>query len=219
MNARELISQNIIPLRSSDSGKFALDHMIDYHVRHLPIVENELLIGLVSEDDILHYDTQEAVGTYDFSFERPTITETAHIYDVMHLMAEYQLTLVPVVNDQNKYIGTIVQYDLLKAFANMASLADHGSIIVLETARHNYSLSEIARIVEAEDAIILSSFITSLPDSTEIEITLKVSKQNIGGIVAAFQRFSYIVKGSSVEDSYTEGLEDNYNMLLHYLNV
>jgi CBS domain-containing protein len=219
MNARDLISQKIVPLRSADTGKFALDHMVDYHVRHLPIVEHDVYLGLVSEDDILHYDVQEPVGSYDLSFQRPTIKENAHIYDIMQLMAQYQLTLIPVVDERENYIGTIVQADLLNAFANMASFVDHGSVIVLETARHNYSLSEIARIVEAEDAIILSTFVTSLPNSTEIEITIKISKQNISAIVAAFHRFNYIVKGSSVEDDYTEGLENNYNMLLHYLNV
>ena len=219
MTARELISTTIVPLATSDTGKYALQHMVDYHVRHLPIVLDGQLLGLVSEDDILQHDSSLPISAYNFSFTRPAVKDTAHYYDIIHLMSEFQLTLIPVVDAREEYLGTIAQQDLLTAFAKIASLADAGSVVVLETAQHNYSLAEIARIVESENAVILSSYVTSIPESMQIEITIKISKQNIGAIVSAFQRFNYTIKGAFAEDQYQESLQSNYDAFVHYLNV
>ena len=61
MIAANLLSQSIIPLKTSDTGQEALSIMNDFYVKHLPIVNNKQLLGLISEDDILDHDIEEAV--------------------------------------------------------------------------------------------------------------------------------------------------------------
>ena len=219
MIAETLISNTIVPLRTSDTGEEALSIMDDFYVKHLPIVNNEDLLGVISEEDILDFDVNEAVGSYSLSLTRPFVRQSDHVYELMRLMADHQLTIIPVVDEANKYIGLVTQGDLLKYFASAASFAEPGSILVLEMGKRDYSLSEIARIVESENVAILSAFVTSIPDSTRIEVTLKLNRNNIQSTIAAFQRFDYEIKASFNEVAYVDSLKDRYNALMAYLNV
>jgi len=219
MIAENLISNSIIPLRTSDTGEEALSVMNDFYIKHLPIVNNKQLLGLISEDDILNYDIAEPVGSYRLSMRRPYARANDHIYEVMRLLAEYELTVVPVVDHEDNYIGLIAQDDLLRFFANTGAFVEPGSIVVLEMSKRDYVLSEIARIVESENAIILSSFITSTPDSTRMDVTIKINHQNIQSIIATFERFDYEIKASFNESDYVDSLRERYDALMSYLNV
>ncbi|MEL6941736.1 MAG: CBS domain-containing protein, partial [Bacteroidota bacterium] len=179
MIAESLTSNTIVPLRTSDTGEEALVIMNDFYVRHLPIVNNQQLLGLISEDDILEYDVAEAIGSYSLSLHRPFVRNNDHIYEVMRQLAQYELTVIPVVDYEDNYVGLVTQEDLLQYFARMSSFTEQGTILVLEMSKHDYTLSEIARIVESESAIILSSFITTDAYSTKVQVTLKINAQYI----------------------------------------
>jgi signal-transduction protein with cAMP-binding, CBS, and nucleotidyltransferase domain len=216
--AKELISQTVFPIQTSDTGEESLQMMQVYHVRHLPIVNHEQLLGVVSEEDILIHDTKEAVGTYRLSFLRPYCFEHDHLFEVMTKMGRFQLTIIPIIDEEENYLGVVTMEDLLQYFANHFSFAEPGSIIVLEMARGNYSLAEIARIAEAEDIIILSSFVNAIPDS-HIYITLKVNRQEITAFKASLERFGYEISATFSEIGFNDGLKDRYDALMSYLNV
>lgn len=219
MIAENLISNSIIPLRTSDTGEEALGIMNDFYIKHLPIVNDTQLLGLISEDDILNSDIEEPVGSYSLSLRHPYVRVNDHIYEVMRLLAEYDLTVIPVVDYDDNYIGLISQEDLLHYFATTGAFVEPGSIVVLEVNKRNYSLAEIARIVESENATILSSFITSEINSTRLDVTIKINTQNIQNILATFERFQYDIKASFNESDYLDSLQERYNALITYLNV
>ena len=195
--------------------------MSEFYVRHLPVVNNTQLLALVSEDDILEYDVHEAVGSYDVSLRFPPVQEKDHLYEVMRRMGQYNLTVIPVVDANQDYLGMITIEDLLNYFAQIGSFTEPGSIIVLEMSRRDYSLAEISRIVESESAAILSSFVTSSLDETTlmIDVTLKINRQNIQSILATFDRFSYTVKATFNEREMYDTLKERYDSLMSYLNV
>ncbi len=219
MIAETLISNEIIPLRTSDTGEEALSMMNDFYVRHLPIVNNRQLLGLISEDDILNFDANEAVGSYSLSLIRPYANAKDHIYELLRLLAEYHLTLIPVVDDEENYIGVVTLEALLLHFARTASFSEPGSILVLEISKRDYSLAEIARIVESENAAVLSVFVSAVPESARIEVTIKINRQNVHSIIATFTRFDYDVKASFNEADYVSSLRERYDALMSYLNV
>ncbi len=219
MIAEQLISDDIIPLRTSDTGDEALEMMNEFYVRHLPIVNNQELLGVISEEDILEFDATEAVGSYSLSLTRPYVKVSDHLYEVMRTLAEYQLTLVPVIDQGNNYIGVVSLENLLHHFANSTAFKEPGSIIVLEVSRRDYSLTEIARIVESENAIILSTFVAAEADTALMEITIKINTHNISPIIATLERFNYQIKASFNESDYSDTLKERYDSLMAYLNV
>lgn len=220
MIASQLISHKVPPLKTSDTGRKALHWMNELHVRHLPIVNNEQFLGLISEEDVLNFnDPDEPIGGHSLSLRRPFVVEDEHLYDVIKVAVNQELTVVPVVDLNEVYLGVISLEDLLKFFAQTGSLADPGTILVLEMSKRDYALSEIARLVESEKAMVLSAYVTSRPESPNMEITLKINSQSIKHIVATFERFGYIVKASFQESDYVDGLKERFNALMNYLNV
>ncbi len=219
MIAGKLISKTIVPLRTSDTGHEALAIMNDFYIRHLPIVNNKQLLGLISEDDILNNIVEEPVGSYHLTINKPYVKEYDHVFEVMRLVGEYQLSVIPVVDAENNYTGLITQDKLIQYFAKSASFTERGSIIVLEMGRQDYSLTEITRLVESENAVVLSSFVTTNPDSTRVEVSLKVNRQEIRDILATFERFNYTIKGSYQETNYYDDLRERFDSLMSYLNI
>ena len=219
MIAVDLISQLLTPLKTSDSGEDSLTIMNIYHVKHLPIVNNEMLLGTISEDDILSHDLEEPIGSYGLSLNKAFAMESDHLFEVMGTMAQNQLTTIPVVDDNEVYTGIITQEDLIQYYAKSFSFSEPGSIIVIEIDRRDYSLSEISRIIEMENAAVLSSFLTLNQDSTKVYVTIKVNQQDIQHIVATLSRFEYQIKASFTETSYMEDLKEHYDALMSYLNV
>jgi acetoin utilization protein AcuB len=219
MTAQTLISNDIVPLRTSNTGEEALAIMADFYVKHLPIVNHTQLLGVISEDDLLNYDPEDHIGAIDVSMSRLYVKTTDHLYDVMRTMALHQLSIIPVVDTEGNYQGLITLEDLLQAFASMGSFTEPGSIIVVETSKRGYSLSEIARIVESENASVLSSYISTPMDADTVEVAIKVNAQNINAILATFERFGYEVKASYREDEYADILRERFDSFMAYLNV
>ena len=219
MIAGNILSHDVVPLKTSDTGQEALNIMAEYYIQHLPIVNNEQLLGLVSETDILDHDVDEAVGSYQLSLRRPYVKISDQIYEVLRVFHEFKLTIVPVIDAEDNYEGMITQHDLLQFFVQTGSFTEPGSIVVLEMSKRDYTLAELARIVESEQANILSSYITSSMDTERIDVTLKINRQDISRILSSFERFEYQIKASFQEGDYFESLRDRYDSFLNYLNV
>lgn len=221
MIAKNLLSHTLLPLRTSDSGEEALGVMNDFHVRHLPVVNNEQLLGLLSEADILDNDPSEPVGSYSLSIQYPYVKENDHLYEVLRLLAEHQLTVIPVVDKDNNYLGLISQEDLITYFARSGSFTVPGCILILEVNRRDYSLAEIARLIESEGAAVMSAFVSSMvdPSVTMVDVTIKINQDNAQHISATLERFGYDVKATFYERDYSDAFQDRFDSLMTYLNV
>lgn len=219
MIATELISQLISPLRGEDSGEEALTMMNIFHVRHLPIVKDDNLLGMISEDDILNHALDDPIGSYRLSLTNPFVHQSDHFFDVMKKIAEGGLTVIPVINAEEKYIGIITLEDLVKFYATSFSFNEYGGIIVLEMHKQDYILSEIAKIVEDENAVIISSFISSLSDNGSILVSIKVNTNELGSITASLERFEYEIYASYTELEEIDSLKDRYDSLMKYLSI
>jgi len=220
MFASELISNAMPPVRPTDTIQKVIDRMAEFKVRHMPLVNHEQFLGLISEDDLIEpTDYTQAVGTLFLSAVNPYVLENQHIYDVIRLFYEQQLTVVPVLDVQNNYLGVVSIMAMNEYFAKLTSVAEPGGIIVLEISNRNNSLAHIAQIVESDNAQVLSSYLRSFPDSTRLEVTLKVNKQDISGIVAAFMRYNYDIKATFNFTPGNDDAMDRYDSLMNYLNL
>lgn len=221
MLAKDLISDVVPALKTSDSGQRALYWMDIFRISHLPIVNNEDFLGLISDKDIYdHNMAEEPIGNHSLSLFSPYVTADQHVYEVMEVASELQLTVIPVLNDEKKYQGVITLTDLLHYFADVSALKQPGGIIVLELNLNDYSMSQIAQIVEGNDAKILSSYITSSPNSTKMEVTLKINRKDLSSIMQTFMRYNYIIKASFMDENDLNSLYENrYDSFMKYLSI
>ncbi|QKJ29103.1 CBS domain-containing protein [Mucilaginibacter mali] len=220
MVAIELVSDSIPPVHTSDTIQKVLDRMVEFRVSHMPIVNESQFLGLLSDDDLVgETDYQAAIGSLGLSLINPYVLEQQHIYDVMRLFYEQQLTMVPVLNTAKDYQGVISINTMVEYFAKLTSSAEPGGIIVLEIGNKDNSLAHMAQIVESDNAQVLSSYIRTFPDSTKMEITLKVNKQDISNITATFLRYGYDIKATFNHADHDDGSKDRYDSLMNYLNI
>ena len=147
------------------------------------------------------------------------IKETQHYYDVIKLLAETGLSMVPVINEEKKYLGAISLKEVIRALGGTATMSEPGAVIVLEVRQRDYSLLQIANIVEGNDCKILSSYITSYKESEMMDVTLKLNNSNIDGVLQTFTRYSYVVKESFQESNYQDVLRRRYDELMNYINM
>lgn len=219
MIAKNLISNLLAPLSSTDTGDESIQMMNVYHVKHMPIVNKDVLVGLISEDDILSQDMDLQIGSYKLSLVNPYCFEHDHLFEVMQKMALNKLTVIPVIDREGKYLGLITLEDVVNVFGESYAFKEPGSIIILETKRKNYSLSEIARIAESEGILIFSSFVTSNLDSTVLYVTLKLNTFDVAQLINAFQRYDYTINGAFSVEEYIDTLKERYNSLMHFLSI
>ncbi|HCX98923.1 MAG TPA: hypothetical protein DG754_02175, partial [Bacteroidales bacterium] len=149
MVAKEMISDVIPSLKTSDTGISALNWMDIFKVTHLPIVNDKEFLGLVSETDIYDLNMpEEPLGNHQLSLVRPYVTEEQHVLELIELASRLKLSLIPVLDHNKNYLGVVTITDLLHYFAEITALTNPGSIIVLELNHNDYSLSQVAQIVE-----------------------------------------------------------------------
>ncbi|MFW5707584.1 MAG: CBS domain-containing protein, partial [Bacteroidota bacterium] len=179
-----------LPLRTSDTGTTALSWMEEMRVSHLPIVNNEAFLGLVSEKDVYDMNNfEEQLGNYRLSLSRPYVKEEQHLFDVIRAVGSMKLSLIPVLDEQENYLGCITQSRLVEEISKTGSFDQPGGIIVLHMNLQDYSLHEIARLVESNDAKILSCCTRTFGENTKIEVTLKLNKLDVSAVIQTFNRF------------------------------
>lgn len=220
MIAKQLISDYITPVKSTDTGLDVLGMMDEYRVSHLPVVDNVEFLGLISDSDIYDLNRfEENIGNYLHSLSNPYVTEYQHMFEIVKVISTLKLSLIPVLGEKNQYLGSIEINNLVHTFAGFAAIDNPGGIIVLEINVKDYLLTEIAQIVESNDAKILSLYITSHADSTKLEITLKINKINLQPVIQTFNRYNYIIKASYSEMNTGSDFQDRFDSLMNYLNI
>lgn len=220
MIASELLSKRIIPVHLQDTGRSALQVMSDLFVKDLPVVDSSYrFIGIISEKDLFDHPLDDAISTYELSLEKVQIHGEDHLFEVMGIMSQNDLTIVPVVDASGTLQGVITQEDLLHFYARSFSFQEPGSILVLEMGYRDYSLAQISNIIEQEGAKILSSFITSEKDTERVLVTIKINATELQHIQASLQRYGYELKATYAEKDYEDLLKQRYDLLMNYLGV
>ena len=218
MMASAFIDPSIVPLKISDSVAVAIDFFKEFSVRQLPVVQDNICIGILSLDEI--EEELADIPVLDFMNLSYSFASTYdHIYEVMRAISEQSVTLFPIIDENNNYLGCITLASLFKNYVNCAAFSQPGSIIVLEIDKKNYSLAEIARIVESENKVILSSLLSSNAESDRLEITLKLNSAQIQNLLSTFERFGYNIKATFDEEDVKDTLKNRYESLMTYLNV
>ena len=221
MVAKDLISEIIPSLKTSDSGQTALNWMEIFRVSHLPIVNNQDFLGLISDSDIYDMNQpEEPIGNHSLKLFKPYVDAEQHIFEVIGLASRLKLSIVPVLDSNNHFLGVITTSELIRHIAGISAIDQPGGIIVLELVARDYSLSQIAQIVEGNNVKVLSMYITSPPESTKLEVTLKVNTGDLTSVIRTFERYNYEVKTwVSDNDSMDRFYNERFDMLMKYLNI
>lgn len=221
MIAEELINHMIPPLKVSDDADKAIVWMEEFRCVHLPVIDDGKLLGFISEEMILETnDIGRPLADYDLVGKQCTVLLNSHFYDILKIAGDNKLQIVAVLNDEQQYVGVITVQDIMISFAQTASVQMPGGILVLSMDLIDYSLAEICRYIEENNAKVISSLMVEDPmDKGKIKLTLKINQKELTRIVATLERFGYRVIGRYHEMQQDTGEKDKIDMLLRYLDI
>jgi len=218
MLTRELISNSIPYLHKEDKVYHALQLMNDYHVAHLPVVENDSYLGIISEEQLLQSDDENTLNELSITDGTTSVQANDHFLKAIQTAVTNKLSVVPVVEEKH-LLGIVTYNDLLRNASNFMSLNEPGALIVLEMDSKNYSFNEINRIVESNDAQITQLNTFTDPETGISQITIRVNKLEVSDIISTFQRYEYNVKYYFGEELFENELRTNYDNLMNYLKI
>ncbi|MDD5506723.1 MAG: CBS domain-containing protein [Bacteroidales bacterium] len=220
MIANDLIAEGAHPLKITDTGTSALMLMDEYKVWHLPVTDKNAYLGLITEADIYTLeDPDQPLECLKTALQRTFVSEHDHIFDVIKLADSLGISVVPVLNEKDDYLGMITMRKLLTGFAAISGMGFLGAVIILELNVNDYLLSEIAQIIESNDARVLGMYLSPHSESTKLDVTIRINQTDIRSILQTFNRYNYIVKASFSPKDPNEDLRDRYDSLMRYLNI
>tara|TARA_B100000427_G_scaffold329362_1_gene345238 strand:- start:2364 stop:3026 length:663 start_codon:yes stop_codon:yes gene_type:complete len=219
MQANTLISSSIKSINPVEDGSTALKMMDQFRINHLAVVKDKYFLAVVSDKEIMNWDSEyDSIEEHLTNLASPYVKYNQHLFDIIEVLEKNNLSIVPVLDKEKQYLGIITSRKLMYTIAKSATIQSAGGVIVLEMNKNDYSLTEIASIVESNNTKILSSYIISKPDSTDIEVTIKLNKQNITTIIKDFERREYHVSASYKEVENDVDFLERYESLMRFLN-
>jgi len=219
--AEKLISDVVPSVKSSELGQKALSWMDVFRVSHIPVVDNNQFVGLISDKIIYDFDLHDkAIEQNMDKLNLIHVHKDQHIFEVGVLMYKLKLSVLPVLDTDHYYLGVITLYDLARRFANLFSMHEAGGVIVLEMNVNDYSLTQISEIIENNGAKILSSFMDKKPGTTNLDVILKLDKEELSPIIQALMRYDYNVKAVYFDHSMLSDLyQDRYDQFMKFMNL
>lgn len=221
MIAEELINHMVPPLKVTDDAHKAIVWMEEFRCNFLPVVDEGQLQGFISEEIIMESnDIEKNVGMFALVGKACAVSLDSHFFDILRIAGEHKLNMVAVLNGEGKYAGIIMVQDVMTSFAQTASVQMAGGILVLSMDLIDYSLAEICRYVEENNAKVISSTMMEDPlDNGKIKVTLKINQLDLSRIVATLERFGYRVIGRYQEAPRDDDNKERLDMLMKYLNM
>ena len=214
----EYIANDYKAIDSQDSIAAIQDFFSELHFSHFPIVEEGVYIGSIASEDIETFDSDKKGTDYRFTLEGFFTRTNTMWLDVLEVFAKNHTNLVPVLDENNTYVGYYEIEDILKFFHETPFLKEPGNIIIVEKAILDYSMSQIAQIVESNNGKLLGLFVSEA-DVGSIQITMKISLGGMNEIIQTFRRYNYEIISEHQEDSYINNLKERSDYLDKYLNI
>ena len=221
MIAKELINQMIPPLKLTDSADYAMLWFDEFRTKELPVVDSGRFLGLITEEQIIdENDDTRLIGDFQLDFQDCTVREDQFFYDVIKVAVENKVELVGVLDSEKEFTGVITIQDTITAFAHTTPFQAPGSVLVLSMPGRDYSLSELSRLIEENNARILSSSVKQDPaDHSKIKVTIKINQEDVSSIVATLERFDYKIISRFQETEVTDTDKGRIDELLKFLDI
>jgi CBS domain-containing protein len=194
------------------------DFFEEMNYSHFPVTDQENYVGNLNAEDALSFDASKSVADYQYVLESFFANTTMSWFEVLEIATKNQANVVPVLNEQNTYVGYYELDDILLFFQDTPLIKDPGPILVVQKGIQDYSLGQIAQIVESNNGKLLGAFVSATVDS-KIEITLKLALGPLNEIIQTFRRYNYEIVSHHQDDQYMTNLKERSDYLDKYLNL
>ena len=212
------ISNDYKALKSYESITEAQEFFEENNFSHFPVLEDDVYIGSISREELDGFDLNKKISDYRYGLEGFFVRDTNIFFDVLEVFAKNNATIIPVLDQDNKYLGYFDIETIIKLFYQTPFLKEQGGTIVVKKTVSDYSMSQITQIVESNNGKLLGLFVSD-SDFETVQITMKISLGEINDIIQSFRRYNYEIVSEHQEDDYINILKERSEYLEKYLNI
>lgn len=218
MLVSQYISKDFVPAKVNQTVGYGLDLVERWEISHLPLFRGLEFVGNLSAEVLKNYDSETLFSETEEEWEFFYINEKNSILDAIRLFNQYSANILVVLDEEHRFVGFLTIEDLIAALATMPFILEPGSVVIIETLQKQFSVSEIAKIAESNNAKITGMFISEYKED-KIQVTLKVVADDLISLVETFERFNYNVLHKFFQDKNDDLIKDRFDLLMKYLDV
>lgn len=218
MLCEQILSPDFPTLAANSTVADAILVFDDHNLKYAPLLKGEALLGLLSIEVLESLD--ERVSLEEVPVRTLSIGGNQHIYTALSTITAAGTGLVPVLDNQQHYIGTITTDALLSGLATLLDAEKSGgAIITLRMKRLDYSLSALTRLVESGDANITQLNTYNDHEGDQLWVNIRLDRMEVSDIISTLQRYEYNVVHFWGNELYQNELRKNYEALMNYLSI
>jgi acetoin utilization protein AcuB len=219
MLVSEIIQSSMPVLHYSDTVEDAIELLEQNNIEHLAVIHNESYEGLLSMDELMSAEDSDVLSTLTDKFIHISIQQNQHFLTALKLITEANITVLPVLSQSKEYLGVATHASLLQCLSSFLSTEVPGGIFVIEMEKRKFSIGELCRLVETNDAFVtqINTYVEHL--SGLFIVTFKINRTEVSDVLATLQRYDYTVRHYFGEELYENELRENFDNLMAYLNV
>lgn len=217
INTDKYIHSQLQPFEVTESVATLQDFFLTNGFSHFPITQDGIYIGSVSADDVETFEATHKIGDYKYALEGFFVRERTNWLHVLEKFAQNQTDVLPVLSQDNLYLGYYKLSDIVHIFSETSFLRESGGIIIVEKNTMQYSASEIAQIIESNGQKLLGIFVSEI--DTSVRVYIKVNTENLNEILQSFRRYEYEIISEHYEDIYMKSLKERLDYIDKYLNI
>jgi len=218
MLLKEIISKDIKICTKETLSEEALQIIDTYKLTHIPIMESGNLLGNISEENLLEILPAEKIENISSHLEKFQLYEKSSIFETFKVFHLNDTNIIPILNDKEKIAGVVLMEEVISYFNKYSFFSEMGAILVLETPLQTYSISEIGKIVESNNAKFYGILVTNIT-SDHVQIVIKISAENITSIGETFERFGYTILNKLYKDKKHDLINERYEQLVKYMTI
>ena len=218
MQLSNYITNDFKPLSPNDTVDMAIVLFDNFSMDFLPVVEGDKLVGCLPSDFNLGTEKRRLIGEYVNESDLFFLNKEGNLIDVLRILGNYDSNTVFITDNNNQYQGYITQYDVMSSLSHKPFFSELGGVIVVRKSMKEYSVSELAQIVESENAKIIGVIISDFIGEDAV-LTIKINRMRLGTIEASLKRFGYVILESYHENKNIDDFQERYDSLMSYLNI
>ncbi len=218
MDTLNYILEDISPFDISSTIKEVQKAFNNLTYTHIPVKKDNTYIGCISETDAHCFDNDKKLSDYQYALEGFFVRKSTNWLDILEAFALHNTNIMPILDENNIYIGYYELGDIMSLFNNTPFLNEAGAIIVVEKGLNDYSFSEICQIVESNGTRIFGVFVSKI-ENDKMQATIKIGHTGMNAIVQTFRRYNYTVISNHEEDKFLKNLKERSDYLDKYLNM
>ena len=214
----DYLNNDFKPIDSAETVESVREFFEEVTFSHFPVVEESIYIGSIAAEDVETFDKDKSIYHYRYAMEGFFARTNMIWMDVLEVFAKNRTNVVPVLDEANAYVGYYEIPDIFSLFNETPFLKEPGGIIIVEKSIADYSMRQIAQIVESNNGRILGLFISEATADT-IQVTVKIAIGAMNEIIQTFRRYNYEIISEHQEDAYLNSLKERSDYLDKYLNL